>query len=306
MGRTVVFFAVIWISAVVAAGEKAGHPFLVSSYTSGAVYRIEADGAVTVLAGDARLAQDVWPLPDGKVLYSFADGARIIDPAHENKVVWEFVDKVSKPQETHSCQPLPDGSVLLCQCGPARLIEVNAKGEIAKEIKLQTSVTRVHVQFRMARRTKEGTYLVCHLQEGKAEELDASGTLLKTFTAKDRGFNTVHGCVRLANGNTLLTTGYGGGTFEFDKDGKIVWSFTSQDVPHERRQGRKYCTYAAGVQRLPDGNTVITYYGGDPMLVEVTPDRKIVWEYSNAELGRIAGQARLNREGKPLPFELER
>jgi hypothetical protein len=158
----------------------------------------------------------------------------------------------------------------------------------------------------MARRTKEGTYLVCHFKEAKAEELDADGKVLKTFSAKDKGFGTVHGCMRLANGNTLLTTGYGGGTFEFDKEGKVVWSFTKQDVPAEAQQGKNYCTYAAGVQRLPNGNTVISYYGGNPMFIEVTPEKKIVWEYYNAELKNIAGQTRLDVKADPLKFELER
>jgi hypothetical protein len=38
----------------------------------------------------------------------------------------------------------------------------------------------------------------------------------------------------------------------------------------------------------------------------VTPEKKIVWEYYNAELKNIAGQTRLDVKADPLKFELER
>jgi len=270
------------------------------------VFLVKATGEVETLATGAKSVQDVWQLPSGNILYSFNNGVREIDPKNGNKTVWEFVDKESKPLETHSCQPLPDGSVLLCQCGPKRLLHVNNKGEIVKEIKLKTTISNTHLQFRMARLTKAGTYIVCYFKEGKAEEFDADGKVLKTFSPKEKGHKTVHGCVRLANGHTLLTTGYGGATFEFDKEGKIVWEFTKNDVPAEKQEGHKYCTYSAGVQRLPNGNTVISYYGGNPQFVEVTPEKKIVWEYYNPKLSNIAGQTRLDIKGDPLKFEVER
>ena len=307
MRQAIVVTAALAVLTTVALAEDVGHSFLVAGFRSGTVFQVNATGEVEKLATGAKSVQDVWRLPSGNILYSFNNGVREID-SKTKKTVWEFVDKESKKLETHSCQPLPNGNVLLCQCGPKRLLEVNNKGEIVKEIKLKTTIANTHLQFRMARLTQEGTYLVGYFKEGKAEELDAEGKVLKTFTPKEKGFKTVHSCVRLDNGHTLLTTGYGGATFEFDKDGTIIWEFTKNDVPEEKKKekGRKYCTYAAGVQRLPNGNTVISYYSGNPQFVEVTPDKKIVWEYFNPKLSAIASQTRLDSEGDPLKFEVKR
>ena len=69
---------------------------------------------------------------------------------------------------------------------------------------------------------------------------------------------------------------------EVDAKGKIVWSVDNDDI------GKKLIDDACGVQRLPNGNTVITSYhaGGDKVkLLEVTRDKKVVWTYNGMNAG---------------------
>ena len=62
-----------------------------------------------------------------------------------------------------------------------------------------------------------------------------------------------------------------------DKEGKIVWQLTNDDLPSPM------LVDPCGAQRLPNGNTVITSYGqnapGEVKMLEVTPDKKVVWTY---------------------------
>ena len=60
--------------------------------------------------------------------------------------------------------------------------------------------------------------------------------------------------IRLDNGNTLIGCTNGNRVIEVDGKGKIVWSVDNEDL------GEDLIKDACGVQRLPNGNTVITSY----------------------------------------------
>ena len=55
---------------------------------------------------------------------------------------------------------------------------------------------------------------------------------------------------------------------------QIVWSFQST-LPTAF-----YSRYISGLQRLPNGNTLVCS-GGNGHLFEVTPEGEVVWEYIN-------------------------
>ena len=58
--------------------------------------------------------------------------------------------------------------------------------------------------------------------------------------------------IRLPDGNTLIGCTLGNLVIEVDPTGKTVWMVTNEDLPG------KPINDACGVQRLPNGNTVIT------------------------------------------------
>ena len=83
---------------------------------------------------------------------------------------------------------------------------------------------------------------------------------------------------------------------EVDAENKIVWSVSNEDLDE------KLIRDACGVQRLPNGNTVITSYytkGDQVKLFEVTPDKEVVWRYSGMEAGFHHFQI-LTTNGEPI------
>ena len=83
---------------------------------------------------------------------------------------------------------------------------------------------------------------------------------------------------------------------EVNAKGKIVWSVDNDDI------GEKLIDDACGVQRLPNGNTVITSYhakGDRVKLLEITRDKKVVWRYSGMKAGFHHFQI-LTTNGKPV------
>ncbi len=61
---------------------------------------------------------------------------------------------------------------------------------------------------------------------------------------------------------------------------KIVWQYTPSEAGFlaPMDSNRFYSPFISGMQRLPNGNTLITE-GSDGRVFEVTPDHKIVWEF---------------------------
>jgi hypothetical protein len=223
--------------------------------------------------------QDVWMLPNGNILTTYYQGVREV--TREKQIVWEF--KTDKPNEIPSCQPLPDGNVLIGIVGECRLIEVNRRGEIVHQVRLSTTEQVPHAQFRMCRKTPEGTYLVPFTAEGAVREYDAEGTVLREFPREPSPV----AALRLPNGNTLISAG--GAVTEFDKANNIVWRVDADWLP-DLQFG-----ILAGLQRLPNGNTIVCNWNTRDTedrvgahIFEVTPDKRIVWEVRGQQIGQVA------------------
>jgi hypothetical protein len=255
------------------------HTFLAHSPVQGKVYKIAANGDIAGVYTVGTKGEDSWLLPDGRLLASYNGGVREIDTA-SGAITWEY--KAGPGVEVHSCQPLPDDRVLICECGSKRLFEINHDLTVAHEIHL-ASTQPTHKQFRLARKTDAGTYLVAYGSDAVVRELDADGKILKTFAPPPRKNGGVNGGFRLPNGNTLVTGGYGLEVYEFDRDAHIVWTLKQTDLP----AGFKL-HYMGTAQRLSNGDTVLSNFQGEPSVFEVTPDKRVVWQYQNDKIGPVS------------------
>jgi outer membrane protein assembly factor BamB len=250
----------------------AQHPFLCCDYNGNQVCIVAKDGSIEWRV-EAKSPQDCWLMPGGNILFCHAGGAREV--ARDKKVVWEY--KAPPGAECHACQPLPDGRVLVVECGSSRLVEVDAKGQIAKELKLNTATKAIHNQFRGARKTAEGHYLVCFKGEHKVVELDGEGKTLRELPVP----GDVHAAVLLPGKHLLVTCGDGHKVVELDDAGKVIWELNENDLPGNPLR------LMAGCQRLPNGNTLFCNYlghgfiGKQPMVFELTPGKKVVWEFAD-------------------------
>lgn len=267
------------------------HRFLKSGWASRSLAIVGKDGKVEWELKDSRETSDSWHLPDGGVVFSHRDGITRLSPKKET--VWTYT--VPKGKETHSCQPLGDGGFLVGESGDGQwMVELTADGKVRKKLKVSDHKDGRHA-FRQVRKTPEGTYLATIMSKNTTYEWDAAGKLVRTFP------NGRYVAIRLPNGHTVTSgplKGKGWPIAEFDKDGKLVWSLTTDD---EKALGfglRMIC----GMQVLPNGNIVACnlLHGGPPdapELFEVTRDKKVVWIIDDDRLNRVGSVQLLDVPG---------
>jgi hypothetical protein len=265
-------FTLAGFSIVSRAATTTTHRFLCCDYQGNKVAIVGDDGKVE-WEFPTQTPQDCWLLPNQNVLFCYANGAKEV--TRDKQVVWEY--KAPAKAQCHSCQPLPDGKVLVAECGMSRIVEAGRDGQVAKEIKIASQAKNMGHQFRGTRKTADGHYWVCLMDEQKIVELSSDGTLLQTI--KVEGFP--HEAIKLPDGNLLVTLGETGKVIELDQNQKIVWQLDKEEIPGNPLR------LPAGCQRLPNGNTIVCNYlpgpfmGKQPQAFEVTRDKKVVWELTD-------------------------
>ena len=249
-------------------------------------------------------ASDGWVLPNGNILLAlygtpeFPNGG-IVEVDRETK---EFVFQYQGQQkETSTVVVLPNKNYLLTELGPEpRAVEINRDGNVVASTPLQCQKQNFHMQTRMLRVLPSGNFLAPHLLDFAVKEyVPQSGMVVNVFPTDDRGREKrdwPFTAIRLENGNTLIGCTNGNRIIEIDSKGSIVWSVDNQDL------GQNLFDDACGVQRLPNGNTVVTSYhaAGDKVkLFEVTRDKQVVWTYNGQNAGFHHFQI-LTTNGKPV------
>jgi hypothetical protein len=252
---------------------------------------IAADGAVEWEIPVTAI-HDAAVLPNGNVLLQ-QGWTKVQEVKSDRQVVWEYdaaKANPGRPVEVHAFQRLADGLTMVVESGPGRIIEVDRDGKIRHEVKLQVERPNAHSDTRLVRKLSSGNYLVAHEADGRVREYNRDGKIVWQFDVplfgKERkgghgpeAFgNSVFSASRLANGNTLIGTGNGHSVLEVDKAGKIVWKIEQNDLTGIT------LAWVTRVERLPNGNTLIgNCHAGpeNPQLIEVTPDRKVVWSWKD-------------------------
>jgi hypothetical protein len=257
----------------------AQHPMLYAGEGYNTLLLVNAGKVVwTYSTGKGGEIDDVWLLSNGHILYARMFFVEEITPKKE--VVWHW--DAPTGTEVHTCQPIGLDKVMLVANGlPPKLIIVNKKtGAIEFEHALpaesQTDPKTVHAQFRRARVTAAGTYLLPFLKMNQVVEYD------KDFHEVWRyAIPTPWAAVRLHNGNTLITDEREKLVREVSPRGETVWEFRQTDLP----PGTVFHNLQTA-DRLANGDTVIfSSTGGSKredrpniiQAVEVTPEKKLVW-----------------------------
>lgn len=308
------FAAVILMAQLFVCGqdsEKITHRYLKAGWKSNGPAIIGNNGKIEWDLKRSDELSDAWYLSDGGIAYSFSQrgkDAGVVRLGADKQSIWTY--HVDTGRDNHSCQPLPGGGFLAGESSKdgAWMVEIDKTGKKIKEVKVDLQVRDPHHTFRHVRKTSEGTYLAAIMNENKTCEWDAQGKLIRTFP------NGHYAAVRLPNGNTL-TSGKPrsddmGGVTEYDKDGKIVWALTKSDFEKLDLKVMMIC----GIQRLPNGNTVISNVGHGTITTEgrtykafeITRDKKLVWyiddpQFSNIEMGSIQI---LDVKGDPEKFQV--
>ena len=247
---------------------------------------------------------DCSMLSNGNVIFSRQFGASEVTP--DKKIVWNYDGPPNT--EIHTTCPIGLDRVLIMQNGnPAKLLVLRkADNSVEKELTLPTrNPASTHGQFRHVRMTKAGTLLVAHLDLGKVVEYSPEGKELWSVDAP-----SAWAAVRLKNGNTLISGNQHGYIREVDPQGQVVWEINKNDLP-----GIPLHTVQE-VSRLANGNTLINNWAGSipqdqwptaVQLIEVTPDKKVVWALREWKaLGPASSTQLLDQPGYAEDHDLQR
>lgn len=285
----------------------ARHPMLYVGENYNKMFLVK-DGKViwTYATGPRPEFDDVWMLSNGNILFSRMEYVAMITP--DKKVLWRYdcqLSNDSKKTEIHACQPIGLDKVMFVENAlPPRLKVVNIKTgatEVDHEIPYEAQ-HGVHGQFRRARVTAQGTYLISYLSLDRVVEFDKDFKEIWRYEIPKPW-----AAIRLKNGNTLITNEKDSLTREVNAKGETIWEFSClKDLPAEYQftSAPQTCT------RLANGNTIFSSRGQNgkgPQLIEVTPDKKVVWVLQDWKtLGDATAVQILNDPGIPeVPGESE-
>ena len=289
----------------------AQHPFLycgegkAPGAAAPAIY-IVRDGKVAwsySLAANEELG-DCTMLSNGNIVFSRRWGASIVTP--DKKIVWNY--DAPPGTEIHTAYPIDRDRILVMQNGdPAMLLVINIlTGSTEQQVALGVKDAKnVHGQFRHIRMTPNGRYLAAHMDLGKVVEYTEDGKAVWSVNAQ-----SPWAAIRLKNGNTLISGNQNGYVREVDRTGKTVWEIDKDDLP-----GIRLYTVQE-VSRLENGDTLIINWNGSApeaeklkvvQLIDVTPDKKVVWALRDYQaLGPASSTQLLDEPGLPEKRELQR
>lgn len=267
-----------------------GKRFAVGDYSSGKVCIVEPDGTVS-WEQKAPSCDDLWILPGGSILFSTGHGVKEV--AKDGRVRFEY----QSASEIFAVQRLANGNTFVGECTAGRLIEVAPDGKVVRSIALlPEGQNGGHSFMRNARVLTNGNYLVTLCGQKTVTEYAPDGKAVWTFKVSG---GVPHSVARLDNGNTLIACGDSGepGLLEVSPEGKIVWEVSNKDLPG---QPLKFLT---GFQKLPNGNVLISNwlghgkFGTAPHLLEITPEKKVVWTYADHQTFKTIATVQVFAEG---------
>lgn len=217
---------------------------------------------------------DVVMLSNGNILLAHQYAIKLISP--DKKVLWNLDAPLGT--EIHTAVPIGFDHVLYIQNSITPTVNVmNIKtGELKLTFPLVANPKEVHVQFRHARLTPQGTLLVAHKDQDKVSEYNAKGEEIWTIH-----FPEVWGAEQQPDGHILISSHFG--VREVTRDKKVVFSITREDLPDYKIYNWQLCW------RLPNGNTVFNNWinswsqpdllakGDAVQLIELDPRKKVVW-----------------------------
>ncbi len=270
--KTTSLFGLLLLAITSLAWSAPGPSRLYADYFGGKIARVSADGAVD-WEFPAKKPGNCIQLPNGNVLFCDIEGPKEVTP--EKTIVWQYRPKA--PGLCHFFELLPNGDVLIAETMLSRLVEIGRDGRVKKEIPVPSNPAKINShQFRGVRKTADGHYWLCMMEESKIVELSSEGAVLREFPMPG------HPCeaLRLPDGHLLVTMYGPARVAEFDEQLRVVWEIAQNELPGNPLR------IPFGVERLPNGNTLVcnslhSFMGKQPQAFEVTPDKRVVWELTD-------------------------
>jgi outer membrane protein assembly factor BamB len=208
----------------------------------------------------------------------------------EGKTTWEMPCGA-----IHDLHVLPNGHVMVQQ-GFRKVVEIDPeKKEIvwSYDSATQNGNEGKRLEVHAFQPLEDGRVMIAESGVGRIIEVDRDGKLLKEIKLKvDRPHP--HTDTRLArklkSGNYLVCHEGDGKVREYDgQSGEVVWEYEVPLFGKDKKGGHgpeAFGNSVFGAVRLASGNTLIATGNGHSVL-EVTPEKKIVWELHQNDLKGI-------------------
>src|SRR5262245_43878594 len=122
---------------------------------------------------DAREIHDIQMLPNGAVLFQ-TSYTTVVEMSRDKQIVWQYEAKPKEGYtgriEIHSYQRLKGGLTMIAESGNARIVDVDMKGQIVKQIALTVDRPNSPRDTRMVRKPGNRLSRVCPEGVGKLRE----------------------------------------------------------------------------------------------------------------------------------------
>jgi hypothetical protein len=195
----------------------------------------------------------------------------------------------------HDIHVLPNGNVML-QEGRAKVVEIDRSTKQvvwAYDSALQNGNAGKEVEVHAFQPLENGNLMLAESGPGRIIEIDRNGKLLKEIKLT---LNHPHPHMdtrlarKLPNGHYLVSHEGDGFVREYDRNGAVVWEFEVPLFGKERADGHgpeSFGNKTFAAVRLLSGNTLVATGNGHSVL-EVTPEKQIVWQLQQSDLPKIA------------------
>lgn len=215
------------------------------------------------------------------------DRLAIVDP--QGKVEWEM-----RWGPIHDIHTLPSGNIMVQQ-GAAKVAEIDPKTKQvvwSYDSAKQNGNAGKRVEVHAFQPLKDDKVMIVESGPARIIEVDRDGKIVHEVKLKVNRPNA-HSDTRLVrkleNGHYLVSHEADGCIREYDHAGKVVWEY---EVPlfDKKPQGghgpEAFGNQAFAAVRLKNGNTLIATGNGHSVL-EVTPEKEIVWKIEQNDLPNI-------------------
>jgi hypothetical protein len=223
--------------------------------------------------------------PGHRLLAADREKGHVCILSADGKVEWEFPNK----HDVHDIWLLPNGNVLT-HTSPTNVVEVNHKKEIVWKYEAKPKDGyKGRIEIHAFQRLADGNTMVSESGNARIVEVDKDAKVVKEIplTVKKPNAHRDTRLVRkLDTGNYLVCHEGDGCVRESDGPGKVVWEYPIDLNERLRSDGHGpegHGTEVFGAVRLPSGNTLIAG-GNNNRVIEVTPDKKIVWQVDQKDL----------------------
>ena len=243
-------------------------PLLFAAEGAKSIIRYDATGRVA-WEFPAEMSRDVWQLPSGNILFCYNNNydsskndnpSGVMEVTPDKQVVFHF----KTTGQVWSCQRLPDGNTMVGAASQGKLLIVNPKGDVVREIKLTSRGG--HSCIRNARQIKGGDFLVAEESAHAVRRYGPEGKLVREIKVSFAPYSAV-----LLDNAHILACGQQT-MVELDDKDQIVWSLDGKALP------TLGVRWFAGIQVLPNGNIFICNAGGKIGFFEITREKTIAWQ----------------------------